>query len=178
MKLLNIDSNENKVSAYPDPHALNIKEFKNINEQCDKPERMLAYIYHMYSSESPYAEMSPEAKEQEIKKDLFGDVNRKIPKVVQKGEKKYQTLTTTPEQKLLEKAVKSVYKLMDYLDNFDPIERNADGKLVWSTKDYIRNMEKLGGVVDSLDELRERVKKKDKQKGEVRGDVKINKYNR
>jgi len=173
--LLNIDGT---IKAFPNPEATQIGEFETLIEEADKPERVLAYIYHMESNESAYINYSSEMKPKEIKKDLFGDEEWEEPDYVREARQKYIELTKTPEQRLLEKAVDSVYKLIDYLDEFDPTERDENNKLVWKTKDYIRNMEKLSGVVDSLEDLRERVDKGEGSKGDIRGGVELTEYNK
>lgn len=164
------------VKAKPRPEVTEIPEFKELIEEVDKPQRYLAYIHHIHSPNSAYKNYAD--REDKVKEELFGDEDWDIPEVVQEAEEKYKDLCETPEQKLLEKAVKSVYKFMDYLEAFDPTERDENGKLVWKTKDYIRNMEKLSGVVDSLEDLRERVNKGEGSEGDIRGGVKLNQWNR
>ena len=178
MKLLNLASTENVVSATPDPHALLIKEFKQVNDKEDKPERIFAYIYHMHNNDSNYANYNSKMREQEIKEDLFGDVKYKLSDIAKEAEDKYIELTTTPEKKLLDSAINTVYKLIDYFEAFEPTERDDRGKLVWNTKDLIKNMGSLKDVVNSLEDLRERVEKGEGQKGKVRGGTTLNKYNR
>jgi len=173
--LLDIDGT---IKAFPKPEVTQISEFETLIEEADKPERVLAYIYHMENNESAYVNYSSEMKPREIKSDLFGDEEWEEPNYVREAREKYIQLTKTPEQKLLEKAVDSIYKLMDYLDEFNPTERDKNGKLVWKTKDYIRNMEKLSGVVDSLEDLRERVDKGEGSKGDIRGGVELTEYNK
>lgn len=178
MSLLKLASKENVVSATPDPHALEINEFKKVYEEEDKPERIFAYIYNRHNPDSNYFNHSENMREKELKKDLFGDENYTLSDAAKEAEQKYIEITRTPEQKLLEKAVNSVYKLIDYLDAFDPTERDDKGRLMWSTKDYIKNMEKLGGVVDSLEDLRDRVRKGEEAQGKTIGGVKRTKYNK
>lgn len=174
-QLLKLD---NEVQAYPHPAATKIPEFKAVIEECDNAEVMLAYIYHKNHPESPYANYKEDLRLEKVKDDLLDDKNADIPDVVQAADEKYTELTKTPEQKLLEKAVNSIYSLMDYLDAFDPTEKDDNGKLMWSTKDYIRNMEKLNGVVDSVKDLREKVKEGQGTGGDIRGGVELNEYNK
>lgn len=169
---------ENIVKAVPHPATTQIEEFERLLEETENPVRHLAYIYHMYNPESDYSGYSDDLREEEVKNDLYGDKDWEPGDVVLEAERKYQEITETPEQKLLRKAVNSVYKLMDYLDEFDPTERDENGKLVWKTKDYIRNMEKLNSVVDSLEELRERVNKGEDAGGDIRGGVELNEFNK
>lgn len=178
MNLLNLASKENVVSATPDPHALSIKEFKNVNNEEDKPERIFAYIYHMYNNNSPYINYSSEMREIQVKKDLFGDKDYELSDIAKKAKDKYVELTITPEKRLLDSAINTIYKLIDYFEAFEPTERDDRGKLVWNTKDLIKNMGSLKDVVNSLEDLRERVEKGEREKGRVRGGTTLNKYNK
>lgn len=178
MKLLKLASEENVVSAYPDPHCLQITEFNNLYEQSDKPERLFAYIYNMHDIDSNYLGYNKDERANRIKEDLFGDPNYELSEIAKEAEEKYIELTTSPQQRLLESAISNIYKLIDYFEEFNPTERDDRGKLVWSTKDLIKNMKDLDGVVESLEDLKERVEKGEKQKGKIRGDVQTTKWNR
>jgi len=177
MKLLKVQEG-NTVVGEIHPAASKIKEFEDVIEHEDKPERIFAYLFHMYNVDSSYANYGSDMKAEQIKKDLFGDPDWEANEVIQKAEKKYEEMTTTPEQKMLEKATDTIYKLIDYFDEYDPKERDDKGKPLWSTKDLIRNFEKLGGVVDTLEDLRERVDKQEGASGDVRGGVPLNKFNK
>jgi len=169
---------DNEIQAQPHPAALQIPEFKSLVDECDNPRVMLGYIYHIHNPESPYSNYEEGMRKEEVKNDLLGDEEADIPDVVKEAEQKYVELTRTPEQKLLDKAVNSIYSLMDYLDAFDPTETDENGKLVWSTKDYIRNMEKLNSVVDSVRDLRDKVEEGEGTGGDIRGGVELSKWNK
>jgi len=169
---------ENPVKATPHPATTQIKEFKNMLDEVENPVRHLAYIYHMNNPDSSYSGYNDKVREEEVKNDLYGDREYEIPEVVKTAEEKYVELTTTPEERLLRSAVNSIYSLIDYLDEFDPTERDKNDKLVWSTKDYIRNMEKLSSVVETVKDLREKVEKGEKAQGDVRGGVDLTEYNK
>lgn len=174
-KLLKLDS---EVQAFPHPAATQIDEFSDLIDECDNPEVMLAYIWHKHSPESPYANHKGSERKRQVKKQILGDEDFDIPEVVEKAEDKYVELTETPEQKLLNKAVDSVYKLAEYLEAFDPTETDGNGKLKWSTKDYMRNMEKLPSVVETVKDLREKVQEGQSTKGDIRGGITLNEYNK
>ena len=175
MELLKLD---NEVQAFPTPACSEIPEFKEVIEKEDNPAVHLAYIYHMNSKDSPYVNYSSRMREEEVKSDLYGDKNREPPEHVKKAEEKYVDLTTTPEQRLLESAIDTIYKYIDYFDDIDPTERDDNNKPVYKMKDVTRVMEKLPGVVDTLEDLRDRVDKGEGSSGEIRGDVELTEYNK
>lgn len=177
MKLLKL-SESGKVSAYPHPAATEIPEFKNLIDKADKPERVLAYIFHMHNTDSPYTNFGSEQKEKRIKEDLFGDEDWSEPEYVKKASEKYVELIKSPEERLLESAIDQVYEYRKYFNAVDATETDENGKLKWKMKDVTRVMEKLPGVVDTLEDLRDRVEKGEDSQGNIRGGVEPSKYNK
>lgn len=173
--LLQIDDT---IKGFPKPEVAEIKEFSNLIDKADKPERLLAYIYHMESVDSSYVKYKNQQRDKKVKKDLFGDKEWKEPEYVTEAREKYIELSKSPEELLLEDAIESIHTLRDWLQEFDPTERDENGKLVWKVKDYMRSMEKMPGLIDSLDDLRERVQKGEDSEGDIRGGVKLNQFNR
>lgn len=175
MNLLKMD---NEVQAQPHPAVTEIPEFKSVIEEFDNAQVMLAYIYLKNDPKSPYRNYDEELKKEKVKEDLFDDEEYEVPETVKKAEEKFIELSTTPEQRMLQKATNSIFSLMDYLDEFDPTETDKNGKLKWSTKDYIRNMEKLPSVVETLRDLREKVDEGEETAGDIRGGVELTKWNK
>jgi len=173
--LLQIDDT---IKAFPKPEVVEIKEFKTLIDEADKPERLLAYIYHMESVNSSYTGFVDQERTRQVKSDLFGDEDWKEPDYVTDARKKYIELSKSVEERTLEDAIESVHSLRKWLRDFDPTERDENGNLVWKVKDYMRSMEKMPGLIDTLDDLRERVQKGEDSEGDIRGGVKLNEFNK
>ena len=84
----------------------------------------------------------------------------------------------TPSILLLKSARNSVKKLERYFDDIDLTLLDDNGKPIYSAKDLVANLAKVGDVVQGLSKLEELVKREEQEKASTRGGVEVNKYNK
>jgi hypothetical protein len=169
--------------AIPSPYALVIKEFKKLCTR-DKGKgketalKELAYIYFKCSHNSPYTIYDGEEKESKIKDSVFGEKSKWEPDpIVKEACDRYLKLMDTHAVLLLKAARKSVKKLEKYFEDIDLTILDDNGKPIYSAKDLVANLTKVGDVVMGLSKLEEVVKKEEQEMAVTRGGVEVNKYN-
>ena len=169
--------------AIPSPYALIIKEFKKLfnrdkSKGKEKAVKELAYIYFKCNHNSPYSIYDEEEKEIKIKESIFGKESKWKPDAdVKAACDRYIKLLDTHSIRLLKSARKSVKKLERYFDDIDLTILDDNGKPIYSAKDLVANLAKVGDVVIGLSKLEELVKKEDQERATTRGGVELNKYN-
>lgn len=157
--------------AVPSPYALQIKEFQKLNADD------LSFVYFMVDHRSPFSVYEWKQREVEVKNSIFGeDAKWKPSNRVLAACKKYAELIETSAVKLLKAATESVTKLEKYFRTIDLTELDDRGKPIYTAKDLIGNLEKMGKVVDGLSRLEEIVKKEEQTNNPNRGGVEVNKY--
>ena len=165
MELLTIS--ENKV--IPSAYTLTIPEFKDL-----KPLE-LAYVYYMCDHKSPFAVYDNERRVEEVLKSVFKK-KYTITSKMNAGCDKYKELTETSAVKLLKAARESVTKLEKYFKDVDLTLTDDNMKPIYSAKDLINNLEKMGKVVEGLTRLEDLVRKEEQVANQNRGGVITNKY--
>jgi|7_EtaG_2_1085326.scaffolds.fasta_scaffold17035_3 hypothetical protein len=168
----------------PSPYVLVIKEFKKLYKR-DRSKgketavKELAYVYFICSHNSPYAIYDKEEKDIKIKSSIFGEDSKwKADSFVKGACDKYTSLMDTPSILLLKSARNSVKKLERYFDDIDLTLLDDNGKPIYSAKDLVANLAKVGDVVQGLSKLEELVKREEQEKASTRGGVEVNKYNK
>ena len=89
---------------------------------------------------------------------------------------KYEKLIETSAVRLLKAAKESIVKLEKYFRFVDLHAMDDRGKPIYTAKDLINNLEKMGKVVDGLTKLEEIVKREEQAANLNRGGVETNKY--
>ena len=97
-------------------------------------------------------------------------------KKIELAEIKYKELTETSAVKLLKAARASVTKLEKYFRDIDLTLMDDNGRLMFSAKDLVQNLSKMGDVINGLSKLEEQVKKEEQVNSVNRGGVITNKY--
>ena len=168
MELLTISDNKVIPSAY----TLTIPEFKNLKIE------ELAYIFYMCDHKSPFAVYDEERRKEEVVKSVFKNINTKklIWSKINAGCDKYKKLTETSAVKLLKSARASVTKLEKYFRDIDLTLVDDNGKPIYSAKDLVANLSKMGDVIAGLSKLEDLVKKEEQVTNSNRGGVITNKY--
>ena len=142
MDLLTISDNKVIPSVYtltiPEFDALSIKE--------------LAYVYYMCDHRSPFAVYDEERREEEVIKSVFKK-KYKISSKIKAACSKYKELTETSAVKLLKAARASVTKLEKYFRDIDLTMIDDNGRLMFSAKDLVQNLSKMGDVINGLSKL-------------------------
>jgi uncharacterized Ntn-hydrolase superfamily protein len=90
---------------------------------------------------------------------------------------KYDKLIETSAVRLLKAAKESIMKLERYFRTIDLTLLDDRDKPIYSAKDLISNLEKMGKVVDGLTKLEEIVQREEQAANSNRGGVEVNKYN-
>lgn len=152
--------------AVPSPYALTISEFKVLKGA------ELGAVYFFADHTSPYAVYDEDERVEKIGQDLKVKFSTKV----LAGIDKYKELSETHAVKLLKAARHSINKLEQYFKIIDLTAIDDHGKPIYQAKDLIANLEKMGKVVNGLDDLEEIVKKQQSRKNPNRGGVVTNKY--
>jgi len=150
----------------PSPYALTISEFKVLKSN------ELGAVYFFTDHNSPYAVYDEEERKEKIAHDLKMKFNPKVLGAIDK----YKELSETSAVKLLKAARSSVSKLEQYFRDINLNVLDDHGKPIYHAKDLIANLEKMGKVVNGLEELEEIVKKQQAKNNPNRGGVVTNKY--
>lgn len=193
MQLLKLESN---LRAYPAPEIAEIEEFRALirrdrgspgdsqGRSKQRAARELAYIYHLNSHDSPYANYAPDIRREHIVRDLFPlDWNWSPDEILEAAEAKYRELTKTHLIRLLDAANLAVIKLTQYFENvsFEPQRIERDGQVFFEeadkAKEVIGNLGNMPKVIASLRTLREEVEREQSESARLKGGVKLNKYN-
>ena len=165
MDLLTISDNKVIPSAY----TLTIPEFKDLSIE------ELAYVYYICDHRSPFAVYDEERREEEVIKSVFKK-KYTITSKIEAACHKYKELTETSAVKLLKAARASVTKLEKYFRDIDLTMMDDNGRLMFSAKDLVQNLSKMGDVINGLSKLEEQVKKEEQVNNANRGGVITNKY--
>jgi hypothetical protein len=119
MKLLAVDKEFN---VEIEPHCYEIEEFKNVIKRIKKTKgdtdgrkkelakKELAYVYHMASNDSIYANFSERDRHFNLLNDVFGDSSYKIDAEVKLAIEKYKELNITPALKLIVTLTETLHK--------------------------------------------------------------------
>ena len=119
MKLLAVDKEFN---VEIEPHCYEIEEFKNVIKRIKKTrgdtdgrkkelaKKELAYVYHMASNDSIYANFSERDRHFNLLNDVFADSSYKIDAEVKLAIEKYKELNITPALKLIVTLTETLHK--------------------------------------------------------------------
>ena len=165
MELLIISDNK----VLPSPYTLTISEFKDLSND------ELAYVYYMVDHKSPFSVYDEEKRHEEVSQSIFKKKYKRSKKI-ELAEIKYKELTETSAVKLLKAARASVTKLEKYFRDIDLTLMDDNGRLMFSAKDLVQNLSKMGDVINGLSKLEEQVKKEEQVNSVNRGGVITNKY--
>jgi len=157
------------------PEALLIPEFQKIwekdkSEDKEKALKELSYVYFISDYKSPYlTSMGKDRVRIAVAKDFMKDSSYKPNAEIEEAIEKYKDLQITPSMRLLEASIRTVYNLTDYLENVDLQERDKGGKPIYKPTDVTNSLKSIGGIVESLNKVREQVEREQTTKGTLRG---------
>lgn len=164
-------------SVEPTAEALTIPELeklwnKDSSTSKAKARAAFAYIYHSSDPRSSYNNCYD--RETEARADFLGG---KAPTAdLERALEKYKKLITTPEQRLLEGSLTMADKLAVYFSDIDFTEVDTSGKLVHDPAKAMANLQKVGTVMKSLQELRALMEKGQEEKEANRGGATMNMF--
>lgn len=175
MDLLYIDrGNKTKLTILAE--ALNIPEFSAIwksdkSKDKEKALRELSYIYYCADYNSPYLAYLPNERTEKLKKDF--KIN-KVTREIEKGIKKYNELQETPSMRFLKSATVALESMEQYFKNIDFNERDDRNAAVYRPVEISKCLKDCGGIMNSLEKLREKVKSEIYAQPTSRGGTMIN----
>tara|TARA_R110000765_G_scaffold391947_1_gene484972 strand:+ start:744 stop:1268 length:525 start_codon:yes stop_codon:yes gene_type:complete len=162
-------------TAVPSPYALSLDEFSIVAKRKNGMKE-LAYVYYMCNHNSPFYVYDHGERDKQVKDALFKDSKWKPDPKLKACMDVYNELSETSAVKLLKAAKTSIAKLEKYLRFIDLTSLDDNGKPIYTAKDLIYNLEKMGKVVEGLSKLEELVRKEEKVGNKNRGGVEVNKY--
>jgi len=166
------------------PEALLIKAFADIwnRDNSAKKEfaiRELGYIYFMCDYNSVYQSYPEEERKERLRNDLSKhDSNRiiKLSKYCEAGIKKYKELQNTPTMDFLESVKNAMVNMTDYFNNVNFKERDSKGVPIYKPEIVTRCAKDAGGIVDSIDKLKAKIKVEIYESDMARGKSQINPF--
>ena len=187
MKYFSFDRNTGNVDI-EDSRILVVKEFKalleptrNITSKDKKgtlnllAKKEIVYMFLYLDWDSPYFKYSEEDRQQAALEDSGLTKEQLEDDVFITACIKYNELqANTLDIRLLRAAMDAVEKVIFYLSEVDPNERNSiDGKPIFKTKDIIAEIKGAKDIITSLRELEDKVKEGMVAESTVRGDTKL-----
>lgn len=139
--------------------------------------REISYIVFMYQYDSPYNVYSETTKEKHIMKDFFEDMPEWEPdNVVKEAIAKFNELQDTAALRLLRTNRKSLDLIESFTDQV--MEKISKGDIDITESDkimdrIIKNAEKSGNLIQSLNKLQEVVAKEQSEHNSARGEAEI-----
>ena len=164
------------------PTCLWIPEFKKLwtrDKSSDKEiaQKEITYVVFKHGFHSPYNAYSEKDKEEKILKDYFKDLKTWKPdKEVKAAEKKYNELQDSSALRLLKTNKKALDLIETYTNNvYDKVEKDeidiTDADKIMER--LLKNAERSGNLVQSLNKLETQVQKEQKEAASVRGEAEI-----
>ena len=137
----------------------------------------ISYIVFMYKWDSPYASFIDEIyRDKVIKKDIFHDENYELDDLTKQGIDRFKEFQHTFSLQFLEQNMLGAKKLMDFYRMINWDDTDKSGKLIHSSRDLAANLEKAGGILKSLESLKEQVRREELKTTKVKGGNEVNLY--
>jgi len=172
---------QDDIRAYPTPECREIEAFRVLierddSEHCTSAVRELSYVYHMTDPTSPYADMEEDVRHNELVKSLFENKDWEPDAAIEEAMERYEEINMSASMKMLKSALVSVHNLREYFEEVDLTKTDERGKPIWKAKDVVKNLSRIGDVIEGLKNLRREVEKEQVSQGDNRANVKTNKY--
>lgn len=170
MELFKLTKNQ----VAPSPGTLMISEFKAIWERDKSSSKELAlkelgFVYYISDYKSVYLSTAPEEREDVLKEDLMLPDKWKPDAVVKAAINKYTELQEVPTMRLLNATQDALEQLVLFFRNLKMSDRDRAGKPLYRPSEITKAMSETAKVAESLDSLREKVKRELDTKGKLRG---------
>jgi len=132
--------------------------------------RELSYIYLVYDWKSPYSEYSESEKRDTALLDTNLTKEELSDSKFQAAITKYLEMQDTRVLKMLNSAYRAMDELRLYFETVDLQERDImTGKPVYTAKNVVSEIAGLGKLVESIDNLKQRVMKEREKETDLRG---------
>lgn len=182
MKLLQVEG----YRAVPSGESIAIKAFRNILERDKTPEKdkaclELGFIWMVCDWESPLVRQlaDEETLYLEAAEEIFGkDTKWEPDDLVLIGIEKYKALNEHPIVGVLKAAYTTLANYRQYLITINFESRDSRNGLVHDAKKVMDTLNNLGKTVDSLDQIEEKVKKKQGVGTQIRGGFEPNEFSK
>lgn len=174
---------ENSV-AKPNPETLLISPYKDIWERDESVDKGTAtkeftFIELMCSKKrsNPYAGYEDEVRYEKLVDLLFGE-DWKMDALVEAALVKLHEFQTEASEtyRYYISTVKAVEKLRDFFDNFDIMETNEKGALLYKPADITRAVNDTDKVLQNLNAMKEKVEQELFEQTKTKGGKKINPF--
>ena len=138
-----------------------------------KTREELLYVYHSGSYKSPYANYDLNQRANKVHQDYGVEPTEYLRKAVEK----FIELQKTPTMRFLKANMEGMEKLRRFLNTVDLNERDEKMKPIYKPYDITSAMEKSGKIIESIQQLEEKVKKElSVATAKVRGGYEVNKW--
>ena len=183
-KYFEVNSSTGDIELREDKLLL-VKEFKALldpsregNKDQSLIRKELVYIFSYLDWDSPYFKYLEEDKQQASLEDSELTEEQLEDPIFRAASRKYNEMNNgVIELRLLKAAMSTVEKVIYYLENVDPNERNElDGKPIYKTKDIIMEIKGCKDLIDAINELETKVREGLAQDSGVRGGVELGEY--
>lgn len=178
MKLFDIVNGK----VVPDANILAMPEFKVLwsrdkNKDKNSAIKEISYVTFLCDEtiNNPYRAYRYDERERVLRRDYIKDEKWEPDEKVKNAIKKFKEATETTNSRLLRSAKSATEKLSEYFDKVDFNEVDKDGKSKYSSKELASNLKDVGGIVRSLNQLEELVRK-EQSESVVRGGGEIGFY--
>ena len=170
MELFKLTKNQ----VAPSPGTLLISEFKAVWDRDKSKDKELAlkelgFIYYIADYKSVYLSTPPEEREDVLKEDLLLPDKWKPDAVIKTAISKYNDLQEVPTMRLLNATQDALEQLVIFFRNLKMSDRDRAGKPLYRPSEITKAMSETAKVAESLDTLREKVKRELDTKGKLRG---------
>lgn len=147
-----------------DPEVISTPAFKVIHDADTSKNKETAtkefsYIWYFADYKSPYINLQEPQRAQAIKEDFIKDPSWSPNERITAAIIKYKELQYTPAMRLIEAAEKACDKLSEYFLTVDLTAKNKMGQLIHKNTDLSKSLKDVGGIVQSLQVLKEHVRK-------------------
>ena len=185
MKIFLLDSTTNKL-IINEPALLVTKEFSKLFEEernkCKEDKtgklklrayREFVYIYMMIDWASPYSDYYEQERHKESMLDANLTEEEWVDDDFRSACRKYKSIQESQQEYKLVKVAKNVAdKLIIYLDNLDPEERDPlTNKPIFKAKDIMAELNSIPEVIETLKTVEQLVKKNEQSGPELRSNV-------
>lgn len=162
--------------AIPSAECIEIPEFQALlSRNRGTGLRELLFVYHTCDIQSPYYRIEDSRREEVVGRSFLPEKWKPDVKV-KEAQEKYRELTRTVYHDLMDAGDIGIHKLKRYFETVDLTELDDKGKPIYSARDLVSNLEKLGAVVRSHAELRALIEEERTEGQRNRKQVRTNNY--
>ena len=178
MKLFNIVDGKVVLNT----EELSIPLFKQIYEKDKTKDKQdafnkISYIVFMYKWDSPYASIIDEKdRDRILKKDIFKIEDYKLDDITLQAIERFKQFQYSFSLQFLERNMLGAKKLMEFYEMINWTEVDKTGKFKYSDRSLASNLKEAGNILQSLEKLKEQVRKEELESVKTRGSHEVFDY--